>query len=131
MDAAAAIRIQSMARVRMSRRVMATRAALSTKRDHFVSLLAPLYEELYDLPAAKDEEQHVRLLHRLIIKAIVGTDGDSLTDVAVENMEAHVHDLRHKRSVRVNKMNNLRSDPSSPHRTAPPAPSRHRTALSI
>ena len=109
MDAAAAIRIQSMARVRMSRRVAATRTVLKTKRDHFVSLLAPLYEELYDLPAAKDEEQHTRLLHRLIIKNVVGVDGDSLTDVAVESMEALVHELRHKRSVRVNKMNNLRS----------------------
>ena len=93
MDAAAAIRIQSMARVRMSRRVAATRTVLKTKRDHFVSLLAPLYEELYDLPAAKDEEQHTRLLHRLIIKNVVGVDGDSLTDVAVESMEALVHEL--------------------------------------
>jgi len=80
MDVGAALRIQCLARGRLARKVTAARSILRIKRDDAVVLLAPLYEELYELPTAKDVQQHVKLLHRLIIKNICGHFGDSLTE---------------------------------------------------
>ena len=52
---AAVLLIQNMARRRMAKKLVTTRKHLRTKRDILVQKLAPLYEELYELPAAKDE----------------------------------------------------------------------------
>jgi hypothetical protein len=78
----AAVHIQTVARRRLAKKAAAARKVLQVKRDELVQQLSPLYEELYVLPAAKDEEQHVKLLHRLIVKNTCGANGeDSLTEV--------------------------------------------------